>query len=79
MSWLISSRYSQITGLSNSASPSSVTRQGTRDSGLSATSASGEAWASVATRVIWPSRPCMIAQAMTLRTNGLVGEWYRIT
>ena len=37
------SRYSQITGLSNSASPSSVTRHGTFDSGLSASSSGGDA------------------------------------
>ena len=68
------SRYSQITGLSNSASPSSVTRHGTLDSGLAASRSGGEAWGLMVTRSICPSMPRAIAQASTLRTYGLVGE-----
>ena len=62
------SRYSQITGLSNSATPSSVTSAGTFDNGLMATNAGGDALASVVTSSIWPSMPRVMAQARTLRT-----------
>ena len=58
-----------MTGLSNRATPSSVTRQGTFESGFCASSSAGETargWR--ATRSIWPSMPRAIAQAMTLRT-----------
>ena len=68
------SRYSQITGLSNNASPSTVIKAGTFDSGLAASNAGSEAWALVVTRSIWLSISRVIAQAMTLRTNGLVAE-----
>ena len=68
------SRNSQITGLSNSASPSTVTRQGTLDSGLAASRPAGD-WCGLAgTRVICWSIPRAIAQAITLRTYGLEGE-----
>ena len=68
------SRYSQITGLSNSATPSSVTSAGTFDSGLIATNSGGEALALVGTSSIRPSISRVMAQARTLRTYGLVGE-----
>ena len=62
------SRYSQMTGLSNSARPSSVTRHGTRDSGFAASRSGGEACGLVSMRVIWSETPQAKAQAMTLRT-----------
>ena len=62
------SRYSQITGLSNTATPSSVTRHGTFDSGFIATSSAGEAWGLDGTFVIRLSAPVAIATAITFRT-----------
>ena len=62
------SRYSQITGLSNNASPSSVTSAGTLDSGLIATNSGRDALASVVTNSICLSISRVIAQARTFRT-----------
>ena len=59
--------YSQITGLSNNASPSSVTKVGIFDSGLFDTRSGGDTHGSVPTMVIWPSIPQAMAQAITLR------------
>ncbi len=68
-----------MTGLSNSATPSSVTSAGTFDNGLIATNSGSEAFASVATSSICPSISRMMAQARTLRTYGLVGEKHSFT
>ena len=62
------SRYSQITGLSNSATPSSVTSAGTLANGLIATNSGRDALASVGTSSIRASIPRVMAQARTLRT-----------
>jgi hypothetical protein len=62
------SRYSQMTGLSNSARPSSAIRQGTLDSGLSRTRSAGKACGLHATASISPSRRRAMAQAITFRT-----------
>src|SRR4051812_24212551 len=65
---------SQITGLSYSDEPSSVTRHGTFEVGLSARRSAGEACGLDECNWIRPSSPRVIAHAMTLRTYGLVAE-----
>ena len=62
------SRYSQITGLSKSAVPSSSISAGTLDSGFTPRSSGGDSCGLVATFSMRPSSPRAIAQAMTLRT-----------
>jgi len=57
-----------MTGLSNNANPSWVTRHGTLDSGLTASRSGGDSCGLVLIRVIWSKVPQAMAQAMTLRT-----------
>ena len=63
-----------MTGLSNIATPSSVSRQGTLDSGLAAIRAGGDWVATVGISSICSATSRAMAQAITLRTNGLAAE-----
>src|SRR5258707_11438987 len=71
------SRYSQITGESNSTCPSSVVRLGTFIKGFSGASDSFACTGltAVGTSSMRSARPCSCATTMTLRTKGEAAAW----